>query len=63
MARKTLPDDKKKIKTGITINKDLINLMDEYLTEEVGNFNRSKYIETLIIIDLKKRGKKIDKEF
>ena len=51
-----------KIKTGITVNTDLIEIMDEYL-ESIGNLNRSKYIEKLITEDLIKRGKEIKKEF
>jgi metal-responsive CopG/Arc/MetJ family transcriptional regulator len=51
-----------KVKTGITINNDLIELMDEYLTE-INNLNRSKYVEKLIKEDLEKRGKKIDENF
>jgi metal-responsive CopG/Arc/MetJ family transcriptional regulator len=51
-----------KVKTGITLNTDLIELMDEYLTE-INNLNRSKYVEKLIREDLEKRGKKIDENF
>jgi metal-responsive CopG/Arc/MetJ family transcriptional regulator len=51
-----------KVKTGITLNSDLIELMDEYLTE-INNLNRSKYVEKLIKEDLEKRGKKIDENF
>lgn len=51
-----------KVKTGITVNTDLIEMMDEYL-ESIGNLNRSKYIEKLITEDLIKRGKEIKKEF
>jgi metal-responsive CopG/Arc/MetJ family transcriptional regulator len=51
-----------KIKTGITVNVDLIELMDEYL-KDINNSNRSKYVEKLITEDLEKRGKKINKEF
>jgi hypothetical protein len=36
--------------------------MDEYL-KDIGNDNRSKYIEKLITEDLIKRGKEIKKEF
>jgi hypothetical protein len=36
--------------------------MDEHL-ENIGNMNRSKYIEKLITEDLIKRGKEIKKEF
>lgn len=51
-----------KVKTGITVNTDLLKIMDEYL-ENIGNMNRSKYIEKLITEDLIKRGKEIKKEF
>lgn len=56
--------DKKKYKsqTNISVNIDLVSLMDEYL-KDIGNDNRSKYIEKLITEDLIKRGKKIKKEF
>ena len=56
--------DKKKYKsqTNISVNIDLVSLMDEYL-KDIGNDNRSKYIEKLITEDLSKRGKKIKKEF
>jgi peroxiredoxin family protein len=62
MARKKLTEDKKKVKTGVTINSDVVNLMDE-LIEDIGNTNRSRYIEKLIKEDLQKRGKNINKEF
>jgi metal-responsive CopG/Arc/MetJ family transcriptional regulator len=51
-----------KVKTGITVNTDLLKIMDEHL-ENIGNMNRSKYIEKLITEDLIKRGKEIKKEF
>jgi metal-responsive CopG/Arc/MetJ family transcriptional regulator len=51
-----------KIKTGITVNSDLIELMDEYL-KDINNSNRSKYVEKLIKDDLLKRGKKVDDNF
>ena len=57
-----MPNKIYKTKTGVTINTDLLNLMDEYLTD-INNLNRSKYIEKLITEDLIKRGKKIEKEF
>lgn len=63
MARKKLEDiNKKKKKTGITVNIDLIDIMDEYL-EEIGNTNRSRYVEKLIENDLQKRGIIINKKF
>jgi metal-responsive CopG/Arc/MetJ family transcriptional regulator len=60
--RKKIPEDKKKIKTGFTIDNDLLKIMDEYL-DNLGISNRSKYIEKLITEDLEKRGKNIKKEF
>jgi len=62
MARKKIADEKKKIKTGVTINSDVVDLMDEFL-DEVGSTNRSRYIEKLIREDLEKRGRNIDKDF
>jgi metal-responsive CopG/Arc/MetJ family transcriptional regulator len=62
MGRKKLTEIKKKVKTGVTINSDVVNLMDE-LIEDIGNTNRSRYIEKLIREDLEKRGKNINKEF
>ena len=56
---------KKKIyksQKNISVNIDLIEIMDEYL-KDIGNDNRSKYIEKLIADDLEKRGKEIKKEF
>ena len=62
MSSKKLHVINKKKKTGITVNIELIDIMDEYL-KEIGNFNRSRYVEKLIEEDLKKRGIKIDKKF
>lgn len=62
MTRKKIADEKKKIKTGVTINSDVVDLMDEFL-DEVGNTNRSRYIEKLIREDLEKRGKNIERDF
>lgn len=56
--RKKLPENEKKIKTGITLNSKLFFLMEEYLNDI--DINRSKYIEKLVKDDLKKRGKNID---
>lgn len=62
MARKSLNENSKKKKTGITVNIDLIEIMDEYL-EEISNSNRSRYVEKLIEEDLNKRGIIINKKF
>ena len=60
--RKKIPDDKKKVKTGFTLNSDIVELMDELL-DDIGNTNRSRYIEKLIREDLEKRGKTIERDF
>jgi metal-responsive CopG/Arc/MetJ family transcriptional regulator len=62
MPRKKIQEDKKKIKTGVTINSEIVELMDELL-EDIGNTNRSRYIEKLIREDLEKRGKNIERDF
>jgi hypothetical protein len=62
MPRKKIQEEKKKIKTGVTINSDIVDLMDELL-EDIGNTNRSRYIEKLIREDLEKRGKNIERDF
>ena len=62
MPRKKLQEDKKKIKTGVTINSEVVEMMDEIL-EDIGNTNRSIYIEKLIREDLEKRGKNIERDF
>ncbi len=62
MSRKTLNENSKKKKTGITTNIDLIEIMDEYL-EDIGNSNRSRYVEKLIEEDLNRRGIIINKKF
>ena len=62
MPRKKLQEDKKKIKTGVTINSEVVEMMDEIL-EDIGNTNRSRYIKKLIREDLEKRGKNIERDF
>ena len=62
MPRKKIEEVKKKIKTGITINVEIVEMMDEML-DDIGNTNRSRYIEKLIREDLEKRGKNIERDF
>ncbi len=50
--------DKNKINTGFTLNNDIIEIMDELLND-IGNTNRSRYIEKLIREDFDKRGIKV----
>lgn len=58
MARLRMDDDKKKPKIGISLNKDLLDILNDYI-EDI-NVNRSKYIEKLIEEDMKNRGYDID---
>ncbi len=62
MPRKKIQEDKKKVKTGVTINSDVVEMMDE-LIDDIGNTNRSRYIDKLIREDLEKRGKNIERDF
>ena len=62
MPRRKIEEEKKKIKTGVTINSEVVEMMDGML-EDMGNTNRSRYIEKLIREDLKKRGKNIERDF
>jgi len=60
--RKKVPDDKKRVDVGITIDTQLFELLEEYLSENDIS-NRSKYIEKLIREDFEKRGKNIERNF
>jgi len=60
--RKMIPDNKKRINANITIDNELFQLLEEYLTEN-NISNRSKYIEKLIREDFERKGKKIEREF
>jgi metal-responsive CopG/Arc/MetJ family transcriptional regulator len=62
MPRKKIEEEKKKIKTGFTINSEVVEMMDEML-EDIGNTNRSRYIEKLIREDFEKKGKNIERDF
>ena len=60
--RKKLDEENKKIKTGVSLNNDIIELMDEFI-DDIGNTNRSRYIEKLVREDLERRGFKIEKKY
>ena len=60
--RKKVPDDKKRVDVGITIDTQLFELLEEYLVDNDIS-NRSKYIEKLIREDFEKRGKNIERNF
>ena len=54
--RHKIPDDKKKIKTAVSIDNRLL-LIDNDIA------NKSKYIENLIRKDMEERGNNIKREF
>lgn len=60
--RKVKPADKKKVDLGVTLDIELLQLLEEYLNEN-NISNRSKYIENLIREDFQRKGKNIEKEF
>jgi len=48
------PGEKKKPKISVSINTEIIELLEEHLEDK--NVNRSKYIENLIKKDIEERG-------
>lgn len=60
--RNKIPNDKKRVNTRITLDKELHLILEEYLTEN-NISNKSKYIENLIREDFEKKGKNIEREF
>ena len=60
--RKKLTEDKKKKDINISLDKDLFDILQEYLVDNDIS-NRSKYIEKLIREDFEKRGKNIERNF
>lgn len=61
MPRYKMSEDDKKIKIGITINTELLQLLEKYLIDK--NVNRSKYIENIIKEDIIRRGYVIKNKF
>jgi len=61
MSRQKLPFDKRKPKIGISLNKELLEYLNDHLIDI--KVNRSKYIENLIKEDMIKRGKDIKSDF
>lgn len=54
--RKKLPENEKKVKTGITIDSDVLIMLNDMILQS-GSKNRSNYIEKLIKEDFEKKGK------
>lgn len=60
--RHKIPDELKRAKMTLTIDGNLLDLMDLYLSESKIK-NVSKYIESLVRKDLEQKGIEIKKEF
>ncbi len=60
--RHKIPDDKKKDKTGVSIDENLLEIFNDYLKEN-NISNKSKYVENLIRKDMEEKGKNVDREF
>ncbi len=60
--RYKIPDDKKKDKTGVSVDENLLEIFNNYLKEN-NISNKSKYIENLIRKDMEEKGKNVDREF
>jgi len=56
MPRLKIPEDKKRQKMGVTIDIEILKLLDEFLLEKE-IYNKSQYIEKLIKNDLIKNNK------
>lgn len=59
MSRQKLPEKDKRKEISITINEELNEILEKYMTEK-NISNKSKYIEKLVMEDLKKRGEKMN---
>jgi len=55
MSRKKVTQSLKKIKVGYSITFDINEILNKYLTDNY-LYNKSNYIESLIIKDLKEKG-------
>ena len=60
--RHKIPDDKKKVKTAVSIDNKLLEMLETYLDDNDIS-NKSKYIENLVRKDMEERGKDIKREF
>ncbi len=60
--RHKIPDDKKKVKTAVSIDDGLLEMLDKYM-EDNNIPNKSKYIENLIRKDMEERGEEVKRDF
>jgi metal-responsive CopG/Arc/MetJ family transcriptional regulator len=56
-----MPEDKKKSKFSISVDKLLLEILTEHIDEK--NVSRSKYIEKLIREDIKSKGYDVEPDF
>lgn len=54
MGRKSVSNSKKKVKVGYSISSEINDILNVYLSDNY-IYNKSNYIESLIIKDLKER--------
>lgn len=59
--RHKMPEDKKKSKFSISVDKLLLEILTEHIDEK--NVSRSKYIEKLIREDIKSKGYDVEPDF
>ena len=60
--RHKIPDDKKKVKTAVSIDDGLLEMLDKYM-EDNNIPNKSKYIENLIRKDMEERSEEVKRDF
>jgi len=59
--RKKIPEDKKKSKFSVSVDKLLLEILTDHIDEK--NVTRSKYIEKLIREDFKSKGYDVEPDF
>lgn len=62
LMRNKLPEEKKKKKASITIDANLLEIFEDFITDK-NIKNKSKYIESLIRKDMEERGEDTKREF
>ena len=60
--RHKIPNGKKKKRSSLTIDEDLLNIFDRFI-EDKKIKNKLKYIESLIRKDMEERGEEIKRDF
>ena len=60
--RNKMPDEKKKKKASVTIDNELLEILDKFIIDQSIK-NKSKYIESLIRKDMEERGEDTKRDF